>query len=154
MDIYIVSFFGHRSLYLYEDIERKMEKVISDLIYYKKYVKFLVGRDGEFDRLTSSIIRRLVKKYDSGNISHILVLPYMKAEYRDNQESFLTYYDEVEICEESSQVHFKSAIQTRNKVMVDRSDFVVCCIQRKNGGAYQTIQYAKSQNKKIINIAD
>ena len=154
LDIYIVSFFGHRSLYLYEDIERKMEKVISDLIYYKKYVKFLVGRDGEFDRLTSSIIRRLVKKYDSGNISHILVLPYMKAEYRDNQESFLTYYDEVEICEESSQVHFKSAIQTRNKVMVDRSDLVVCCIQRKNGGAYQTIQYAKSQNKKIINIAD
>ena len=154
LDIYTVSFFGHRSLYLYEEIERKLEKVISDLIYYKKHVKFLVGRDGEFDRLTSSVIRRLVKKYDSGNISHILVLPYMRAEYRDNRENFLTYYDEIEICEESSQAHFKSAIQIRNRIMVDRSDLVVCCIQNQTGGAYKTIQYAKSQNKKIINIAD
>ncbi|MDE7122691.1 MAG: hypothetical protein K2O42_11105 [Oscillospiraceae bacterium] len=153
-DIYIVSFFGHRSLYLYEEIERKMEKVISDLIYYKKHVKFLVGRDGEFDRLTSSVVRRLVKKYDSGNISHVLVLPYMRAEYRDNQENFLTYYDEVEICEESCQAHFKSAIQIRNRIMVDRSDLIVCCIQNQTGGAYKTIQYAESQNKRIINLAE
>ena len=37
--------------------------------------------------------------------------------------------------------------------MVDRADLIVCCIDREYGGAYQTIQYAQKQNKKIINLA-
>ena len=40
----------------------------------------------------------------------------MKAEYRDNEQSYLDYYDEVEICADSSKVHCKSAIQVRTGV--------------------------------------
>ena len=36
--------------------------------------------------------------------------------------------------------------------MVDRSDLVICCIERNKGGAYQTMQYARRLEKKIINI--
>ena len=36
--------------------------------------------------------------------------------------------------------------------MVDRSDLVVCCIERKYGGTYQTIQYADRSGKAIINV--
>ena len=104
--------------------------------------------------LTASSIRRAVKQYGCGNTSLILVLPYMKAEYRDNEQNYLSYYDEVEICAESSDVHYKSAIQVRNRCMVDRSDLVVCCIQHKSGGAYKTVQYAKKQGKQVRNLAD
>jgi predicted Rossmann fold nucleotide-binding protein DprA/Smf involved in DNA uptake len=38
--------------------------------------------------------------------------------------------------------------------MVDRSDMVICCIERKEGGAYQTIRYAEKQGKHIVNVAD
>ncbi|WP_294755503.1 hypothetical protein, partial [uncultured Ruminococcus sp.] len=100
-----------------------------DLITQKQYVEFLIGRDGEFDLLAASAIRQAVKQYGYGNTSIILVLPYMKAEYRDNEQNYLSYYDEVEICSESSDAHYKSAIQVRNRCMVDRSDLVVCCIQ-------------------------
>ena len=47
----------------------------------------------------------------------------------------------------------KAAMQIRNREMVDRADLVLCCIERKSGGAYQTVLYAKKQNKQIINLA-
>jgi len=154
MEIYTVSFFGHREVEKTTEIEKHLDNLLYDLITQKEYVEFLIGRDGEFDLLASSAIRRAVKNYSSGNTAFILVLPYLKAEYRDNEQNFLDYYDEVEICEESSSVHFKSAIQVRNRSMIDRSDLVVCCIQHKSGGAYKTIQYAEKQNRKIINLAE
>ena len=154
MEIYTVSFFGHRLVERASEIEVRLEILLHDLITQKEYVEFLIGRDGEFDLLAASSIRRAVKQYGYGNTSIILVLPYMKAEYRDNEQSYLSYYDEVEICSESSEAHCKSAIQVRNRCMVDRSDLVVCCIQHKSGGAYKTAQYAKKQGKKVRNLAD
>ncbi len=154
MDIYTVSFFGHREVERVAVIESKLDQLLHDLITQKQYVEFLVGRDGEFDLLAASAIRRAVKQYGCGNTSIILVLPYMKAEYLDNKQSYLSYYDEVEICSESSNAHYKSAIQLRIRSMVDRSDLVVCCIQHKSGGAYRTMQYAKKQGKQVRNLAD
>lgn len=154
MDIYTVSFFGHREVERASEIESKLDQLLRDLITQKLYVELLVGRDGEFDLLAASAIRRAVNQYGYGNTSIILVLPYMKAEYRDNEQNYLSYYDEVEICSESSDAHYKSAIQLRNRSMVDRSDLVVCCIQHKSGGAYRTMQYAKKQGKQVRNLAD
>lgn len=154
MDIYTVSFFGHREVEGAAEIESRLERLLHDLITRKQYVEFLVGRDGEFDLLVALAIRRAVKQYGYGNTSLILVLPYMKAEYRDNEQNYLSYYDEAEICSESSDAHYKSAIQVRNRSMVDRSDLVVCCIQHKSGGTYRTMQYAKKQGKQVRNLAD
>ena len=75
-------------------------------------------------------------------------MPYARAEFTNNQQAFLEYYDEVEICEKSARAYFKAAIQIRNRAMVDRSDMVISCIQYKSGGAYKTVKYA------IINIAE
>lgn len=154
MDIYTISFFGHREVERASEIESKLDQLLRDLITQKLYVELLVGRDGEFDLLTASAIRRAVKQYGYGNTLIILVLPYMKAEYRDNKQYYLSYYDEVEICSKSSDAHYKSAIQVRNRCMVDRSDLVVCCIQHKSGGAYKTVQYAEKQGKQVRNLAD
>lgn len=153
MDIYTVSFFGHREVERASEIEGRLDLLLHDLITQKEYVEFLIGRDGEFDLLAASAIRRAVKQYDYSNTSLILVLPYMKAEYRDNEQSYLDYYDEVDVCSESSNAHYKSAIQVRNRCMVDRSDLVVCCIQHKSGGAYKTVQYAEKCRKKIIYLS-
>ena len=154
MNIYTVSFFGHRRIEFGADIENRLDTVLYDLITQREYIDFLIGRDGDFDLLVSSAIRRTIGNYAYGNTHFTLVLPYMKAEYRDNEKNYLEYYDEVEICSESAEAHPKSAIQIRNRNIVDRSDLVVCCIQYKNGGAYRTMQYARQQGKKILNLAD
>lgn len=104
--------------------------------------------------LVSSVIKRAISNYGYGNTYFTLVLPYIKAEYRDNEKSYLDYYDDVEICAESAEAHYKSAIQIRNRNMVDRSNLVVFFIQRNSGGAYKTLQYALKQGKRIINIAN
>ncbi len=154
MDIYTVSFFGHREVERASEIESRLDQLLHDLITQNQYIEFLIGRDGEFDLLAASAVRRAVQSYGYGNTSLVLVLPYMKAEYRDNEQSYLSYYDEVEICSESSDAHYKSAIQVRNKCIVDRSELVVCCIQHNSGGAYKTMQYALKQGKRIINLTN
>ena len=154
MNIYTVSFFGHREIESPSEIEKRLDSLLHDIITQKEYVEFIIGREGEFDLLAASVIRRAVKSYGCGNTSLILVLPYMKAEYYNNKRGYLEYYDEIEVCSESSEVHYKSAIQVRNRSMVDRSDLVICCIQRNSGGAYKTVQYAKNQNCRIVNLAE
>ncbi len=153
LNIYTVSFFGHRSIERASEVENRFDKLLHELIAQKEYVEFLIGRDGEFDLLASAAIKRAVREYGYGNTHFTLVLPYMKAEYRDNEKEYLDYYDEVEVCAESADAHPKAAIQIRNRKMVDRSDLVVCCIQHKSGGAYKTMQYAEKQDKHIINLA-
>ena len=150
MDIYTVSFFGHREIENSLEVERKLEAIITELIKTKQYIEFLVGREGEFDILAASVVKRVKKQMDYGNCSLVLVLPYMKAEFRDNEKDFLDYYDDVEICEQSAKAHYKSAMQIRNRAMVNRSDLVICCIQHKSGGAYKTVQYAEKQDKNIF----
>ena len=154
MNIYTVSFFGHRYIERGIEIENRLDKLLHDLIMQKEYIEFLIGREGEFDILASAAIKRAINKYAYGNTHFTLVLPYMKAEYRDNEKEFLDYYDEVDVCYESSIAHPKGAIQIRNRSMVDRSDLVVCYVQHNSGGAYRTLQYAAKQGKRIINITD
>lgn len=150
MNVCTVSFFGHRIIDNISEVERKLTDIVRNIIKNNVYVKFLIGREGQFDWLVSSVISRVANGYH--NSYTILVLPYMKADYRDHKENYLLFYNEVEICSESSKAHFKSAFQVRNRNIVDRSDIVICCIQHKSGGAYQTVRYARRQNRKIINV--
>lgn len=154
LNIYTVSFFGHRYVESGAEIERRLDKLLHELITQKTYVEFLIGRDGDFDLLASAAIKRAIRENGFGNTHFTLVLPYMKTEFRGNEKEYLDYYDEVEVCAESADAHPKAAIQIRNRNMVDRSDLVVCCIQHKSGGAYRTVKYAEKQGKRIINLAD
>lgn len=154
MKVFTISFFGHRVIEDSLRIERQLEMLIGKLLTEKEYVEFLVGRNGEFDQLVSSTIRRCKREVRSDNSSHVWVLPYATAEYRNNEEAFLGYYDEIEICTTSSDRHFKDAFQTRNREMVDRSELVVFCAQHKSGGAWQTMKYAAKCEKHYINLGE
>ena len=128
MNVFTVTFFGHRELSDPFAIETRLEETIRGLILKKEYIEFLVGRDGEFDQLVSSVIRRCKEKYACGNVSHILVLPYERAEYRENRDNFESYYDEVEIYPGDG-AYFKDAIVQRNRCMAERADLIICCIE-------------------------
>ena len=152
METFTVSFFGHRQIENVFAVERKLEKIICDLLNRKEYVEFLVGRDGEFDLLAASIIKRCKQSVRDDNSALVWVLPYSTAEFRNNEEAYLDYYDEIEIYDEAC--HYKKAHQMRNRAMVDRSDLVVFCVEHKSGGAYQTMKYANRQGTNYINILE
>ena len=154
LDVYTVSFFGHRYIDNISAIEDKLEPIIENLLRTKEYVEFLVGRNGDFDRIAASVVRRVKKRLDYGNCELILILPYPTAEYIKNEEYFHQYYDDVEICYESSHSHCKVAIGIRNRSMIDRSDLIICYIANDNGGAYKAVQHAKKIFKDVLNIAE
>ena len=119
----------------------------SERSYLKnQYVEFLVGKNGDFDSYVASVIRNVKKKYRSDNSSLVLVLPYITADLVNNREAYNSYYDEIEIYERSTDVHFIEAIQARNRSMVNRLDLVVFYVSDKSGGAYRTLQYATKNN--------
>lgn len=149
LDIYTVSFFGHREISNGYALEEKLESLIRNLISEKEYVDFLVGRHGEFDILVSSVIKRVRKNYRSDNSSLTLCIPYESAEYRNGKENFNEYFDSIEIFDG---FHFKSAIYECNKIMVDKSDLAVFFIERETGGAYKVYKYALKMGKRIVAI--
>ena len=153
LEIYTVSFFGHRRLPDMFALECKLTEIVRHIINTHEYVEFLVGRDGDFDQLAASTLKSVIRNYGNGNVSLILVLPYERADYRDNRKSYEAYYDEVQICYESSVAHPKSAIEVRNKSMIDRSDLVICASMH-SGGADKAMRYAIRQGKKVINLIE
>ena len=150
---YTVSFFGHRIIEQPLLIEQSLEELIGSLLRSKEYVEFLVGRNGDFDQLVSSAICRCKREIREDNSAHVWVLPYATADYRDNEEDYRAYYDEIEVFDSAGK-HFKAAFQARNRNMVDRADLVVFYVERNEGGAYQTMRYAIQQEKQYINLAD
>ena len=152
MEIYTVSFFGHRRIYNQLYVDRELDELILCLLKEHSYVEFLVGRDGDFDQLVSSAIKCRQRQFGHHNSSHIWVMPYQTSFFRDNEQACYDYYDEIKICEESAIKHFKAAFQTRNKRMVDHSDLVVFYVESNEGGAYQTMKYTAEQGKAYLNL--
>ena len=152
--VYTVCFFGHRQIDDFRLVEQKVKAFIDRLLNEHEYVEFLVGRDGEFDQLVTSAILRCRKRLDTANCSVVWVMPYLKSDYIKNRESYDSYYDSVELCELSANAHPKSAIQIRNRAMVDRSDLCVFYVTHKGGGAYQTLRYAEKVDANIINLCE
>ncbi|MBR7085577.1 MAG: hypothetical protein IKI37_10445 [Oscillospiraceae bacterium] len=151
MDIYTVSLFGHRNLLNPLSAEERLEREVYKLLKNHKYVNFLMGRTGEFDLIA---VRRVMRTYSRINCSLILVLPYLNSNVEQNRDSFLNLYDEIEICSQLGESYCKSAFQSRNQNMVDRSALVICCIEHEFDGEYQTVRYAQQQQCRIINLAE
>ena len=154
MNIYTVSLFGHRSLLNPLSAESNLEHEVYKILKNHSYVKFLIGRTGEFDLMAALTIRRVMKAYSRINDTLTLVLPYQNSSVENHKDSFLNLYDEIEICQYSADAHYKSAFQARNQYMVDRSDLVLCCIEHQSGGAYRTVQYAQKKEIRIVNVAE
>ena len=152
LSVYTVCFFGHRVIDDFQETEKKVEKIIDKILNEHEYVEFLIGREGDFDQIVSSAILRYKKKSELDNCSLTWVMPYMKAEYKHNLDSFEKYYDSIELCEQSANAHPKAAIQIRNRAMVDRSDLCVFFVNQEKGGAYQTLKYAEKRGVQILRI--
>lgn len=93
MDTYTVSFFVHRNLDSPIQIEEQLEAIVLNLLSAKAYVEFWVGRDGDFDLLTASVIHRCKRTFRDDNSSLVWVMPYPTAEYRNNERAFRAYYN-------------------------------------------------------------
>lgn len=83
-------------------------------------------------------------------------IPFIGQQYRWNSEDKQQYQYILEHCvkrtivSEGGYTAFK--MQLRNKWMVDHCDLLLECFDGSRGGTYNTDEYARKQNKKIINL--
>ena len=145
LDTYRVSFICHREVDNFRFIEKQIEDIVKKLIETKEYVEFYVGRNGEFDIMVASVIKRAQRDYGCANSSLILVIPYSIA----NMDDMENYYDEVWYPNELYGVHFKSAITKRNEWFVNNSDLLVAYVERDYGGAYECFKKAQEKDVSI-----
>lgn len=122
-EIYRVSMIGHRVVEDYS-VEERLHELFRELLRTKEYVEFYLGRNGDFDILAASVIKRLHKNYRDDNSAMILVLPYPVKDY----EYYKDYYDEIIIPDELHGVHPKAAITERNRWMVANTDVLIAYI--------------------------
>lgn len=149
VEIYRITFIGHREIDGQYDLEDRIEKIVRDKLCIKEYVEFYVGRNGDFDLSVASSVKRAQKTVGDHNSSLILVQPYpMK-----DDEYYEKYYDEI-YYPVSSKTHPKAAITMRNKWMIEHSDLLIAFVEEgRKGGALTALEYAVKQNVEIINLA-
>lgn len=148
MEIYRVSFIGHRNVDDFFFIEEQVYSIVCDLIRTKEYVEFYVGRNGEFDIMVASVIKRAKREIGEHNSSLILVIPYPIAD----MDAYEKYYDEIQYPSELHKVHYKSAITKRNEWLIENSDMLVAYVIRDHGGASQCLKKAMAREIEIRRV--
>jgi hypothetical protein len=150
MNVYRVCLFGHRDFSGHKILDIKLFELLKRIICEKNYVEIYIGRNGEFDIYAASVIKKVQKAFGNSDNAINCVLPYRVKDI----EYYEKYYDSVIIPKYIESVHPKRVIIKRNEWMIDICELVICCVERKYGGAYCAMKYAQSLNKEIINLAD
>ena len=149
-EIYKVSFIGHRIVDDFYFVEEQLDRIIGELIKNKEYVECYVCRNGDFDTMVASSIKRCQNRFGKENNSLILVLPYTVAD----MEYFEDFYDEIWIPDELHGVHYKNAITKRNEWFVANSNLLIAYVLRDQGGAATCLKKARQSSIDVLNIDD
>lgn len=148
----VCTFAGHRIIN--EDVIAPLVNVtITELLQKDTDILFYTGGMGEFDLLCNQTVRIAKRRYPEKRIRLVLVEPYMKNSINTDKERLLSLYDDIEVPLELAGCHPKAAIGKRNRVLIDRSDYLIACVAHRYGGAYQTLRYAQRRRIEIVNVA-
>lgn len=107
-----------------------------------------MGRNGDFDIMAASVIKRIQKNFRDDNSVMILVLPYPVKDY----EYYEDYYDEIIIPDELHGVHPKVAITERNRWMAANTDVLIAYIRNESGGTAACVRIAEQLGRTVIKI--
>ena len=151
---YVCCFTGHRKIEprheqcIVDILDRTLEKLISSGV-----TVFRVGGAMGFD--TIAALKVLEKKRIYSHIKLQLCLPCKNQTERWNDyekkvyEYVMEYADSISYAAEK---YHKGCMMARNRQLVEGSDFCVSYCGSQEGGTAYTVNYAESQNVKIINV--
>ena len=137
------TFFGHRDCP--ETIKPKLRSTIIDLIENHNVDMFYVGKQGQFDIMVRSTLKKLKQEYP--HIDYAVVLAYMPGKRNDYED-----YSDTMLPEGIEAVHPRFAITWRNNWMLTHSDYVITYITRSWGGAARFAKKASTIKKNVIDL--
>lgn len=150
----ICTFAGHREAHA-AGVTERINEALETILQTDAEFCFYTGGMGEFDRLCAAAVRRAKREHPNCKIELVLVLPYLTESLNANKKYYESEFDGILVPMELMGVHYKGAIQKRNRWMVDQSDYLLAYIRRDFGGAFETWKYAKRKaDLVILNIAE
>lgn len=149
-------FTGHRDLPVLEQkrIAQRLEETVTSLI--KAGIRYFgAGGARGFDTLAAQTILKLQREYP--HIKLILVLPCL-SQTRGWRDEDIKVYERIKAAADkityTSEKYTQGCMHKRNRHLVDNSSVCVCYLTESNGGTAYTVNYAKKQGLKVINLAD
>lgn len=135
----VCTFFGHRDCS--ESMRPLLKKTVEKLIIEQNVQEFLVGHQGNFDKLVYGVLQELQAKY---NITFSIVLAYFPPKKDTRMYPHSLYPEGAET------VPPKFAIDYRNRYMLKKAAFVITYITRDFGtGAAKYAAIAQKQQKRL-----
>lgn len=146
----VCAFSGHRLLG--QDFDRALLERIAEGIMKRGYRTFLCGMAKGFDLVAAETVLKLKGMYDAELIACI---PYEgQAEYfslsdRERYENILKYCSQKIIFSEK---YKRWCMHARDRFMAENCSSLICYLRKNSGGTFYTVNYARRQGVKIIEI--
>ncbi len=153
----ICSFTGHRIIptATREAIKDRLHRTLVDLIEEKGVTLFIAGGALGFDTLAALEVLALREKYPEIRLRLAIPCDEQTKGWKDKDvllyEEIMSRADEVVY---TSHAYTSGCMHTRNRYMVDSSDFCVAYMTKASGGTAYTVKYALKNEKEVINIAE
>lgn len=136
-------FFGHKDTP--ENVKPALYAAVEELITQHGVEVFYVGNQGAFDAYVRSALRQLQEKHP--RIRYAVVLAYMPG-----RQTAVDDFSDTMLPEGIEEVHPRYALDWRNRWMLRESQYIVCYIHHKWGGAAKYVHMGQRQGKTVINL--
>ena len=148
-----ISFVGHSLISSKRLVEEMVKEQMRKNCKETEHTICYLGGYGDFDEICARVCRELKKEYVG--IELVYVAPYIslseQAKIKDMQNRGL--YD-TSIYPPIENTPPRFAISKRNEWMMKNADVIIAYVNHEYGGAYKSLQVARRNKKKIINICD
>ncbi len=152
----ICCFSGHRAITAsqYPDIAFQLELKIFDLIS-QGFTSFYDGGAIGFDTLAAKTVIKAKELFPNVKLNFILPCKDQDKKWKEHDRNeykeILSKADHIEFV---SELYTRDCMFLRNRRLVDSSCICLCYLNKNNGGTAYTVEYAKNQGVRVINIAE
>lgn len=139
--MYSCTFIGHSNCD--PEIKTELYRTVEKLIREHNVTTFYVGTHGKFDYYAYQVLRELEKIH---NIEVLIVLSHLISVPDYCKGAKTIFPDSV------AKSPYKYAIIKRNEYMIEKSQFMICCIDHTFSNTYNFVKKAIRKKLHIINL--
>ena len=149
----IITFIGHSKLNDSNLLREQLYTTIMKNIKPKENNTFYCGGYGDFDILCAVVCKSI--KDSVPNCESVYISPYFTPSAQKKMRYLIesNLYDST-IYPPIEEVPPKFALIKRNEWMITEADLVISYVKHTYGGAYKSLEYARRNKKRIINITE
>lgn len=151
--MYACFFIGHRDAPQY--IQNKLYDTVLHLVMDCHVTQFVVGHYGEFDRMATAVVQRVIREHPEKEIQAFVLEPYFPG---DRELTVPHYFDDIWYPEGMETVPKRFCIEKANQKALDASDYLIAYVIRSGGSSAKLLSRAERQAKtgrlRVINLAE